>query len=125
MRVGEPGAHTPGGGGLRPLWVRGGARACALASAGLLHTATPLAFSLNPVRMHAMCFQAAYGHECTATNCAPLSKSSYMHCGTTIVQDRFATTTYQNAKQWLSHLAMYYVSFLAAYSGNVRPVVAV
>jgi len=39
---------TPGGRGLRPLWVRGGARACAPASAGLLRTAIPPASSLDP-----------------------------------------------------------------------------
>jgi len=47
---------------LRTLWVRGGACACALASAGLLRTAIPLASSLNPFFVYLFC---AYAHRCT------------------------------------------------------------
>jgi len=43
-----PLGYEPSVSSLRPLWVRGGARACALASAGLLRTAIPPASSLNP-----------------------------------------------------------------------------
>lgn len=48
-RPAKNGLRDPGGRGSRPLWVRGGARAFALASAGL-RTAVPPASSLNPTR---------------------------------------------------------------------------